>query len=80
MLITTCEYMPERERERKNKSFRLDEIILNALSNVARRQNTSLSRLVETILMDYCIERDLIPKDTEPLGETRGVSTKEKDE
>ena len=65
------------ERERKNKSFRLDEVIVDALSKAARKQNASLSRFVESILMQYCIDKNLIPPDTEPLGEIRGVGNKE---
>ena len=65
------------ERERKNKSFRIDDLILNALSSTARKQNTSISRLVETILIEYCIEKGIIPHDTEPLGETRGLSPRD---
>uniref|UniRef100_A0A0C1MVP4 CopG-like ribbon-helix-helix domain-containing protein n=1 Tax=Tolypothrix bouteillei VB521301 TaxID=1479485 RepID=A0A0C1MVP4_9CYAN len=70
MLTTIFEEM---ERERKSRSFKIDEVVLQALALAAKKKNTSVNRLVENVLMDYCKSVGTLDNDTEPLGETRGV-------
>lgn len=61
------------DRSRIQKSMRLDEIVMNVLDEEAQSLNVALSRHIETILMQYCKNKGLVPNDTKLLGETRGT-------
>lgn len=67
------------ERQRKTKTFRLDELVIEKLGELARRKNMSANRLVENILLDLLKSEGAIAPDTEPLGETRGGDQKSKE-
>lgn len=57
---------------RKRRTFRFDERLLDALKVAAQRSNSSANNWLETLLMDELIEQGFLPKDFEPLEETRG--------
>jgi hypothetical protein len=63
-------------RKRKQVAYRIDSIILELLAKLAREQNTSVNRYLESHFLKIGIERGLIPSDTELLGETRGGDRK----
>ena len=63
-------------RKRKQVAYRIDSIILELLAKLAREQNTSVNRYLESHFLKIGIERGLIPPDTELLGETRGGDRK----
>jgi hypothetical protein len=58
---------------RKTKTFKLDERVLSALEDLARRQNASANRYLENLLFAIGKKEGVIPIDEMPLGETRGV-------
>jgi hypothetical protein len=58
---------------RKTKTFKLDERVLAALEDLARRQNASANRYLENLLFAIGKKEGVIPIDEMPLGETRGV-------
>lgn len=57
---------------RKRTTVTLDVEVIDAIGRVAKRDNISLSRCVENILIEKAKELAEIPADYEPLGETRG--------
>jgi hypothetical protein len=59
-------------RKRKPVAYRIDSVILDLLAKLAREQNTSVNRYLESHFLKIGIERGLISPDTELLGETRG--------
>lgn len=59
-------------RERKPVAYRIDSLILEVLQKLAKEQNTSVNRFLESHFLKMAIERGLIPENTELLGETRG--------
>lgn len=63
----TAELMP-----RKRLSISVDSEVLSAIEEKATALNTSISRMIETVLIGYSKEHELIPSDYIPLGETRG--------
>ncbi|MBD2359247.1 hypothetical protein H6G41_32470 [Tolypothrix sp. FACHB-123] len=63
-------------RERKPVSYRIDSAILEVLGKLAKEQNTSVNRYIETHFLKVAIERGFLPEDTELLGETRGGKRK----
>jgi hypothetical protein len=65
-------------RERKPVSYRIDSTILEVLNKLAREQNTSVNRFIESHFLKIAIERGMLPDDTELLGETRGGVRKSK--
>ncbi|MEC4813817.1 MAG: hypothetical protein SAK29_11185 [Scytonema sp. PMC 1069.18] len=65
-------------RERKPVAYRIDSAILEVLNKLAKEHNTSVNRFLELHFLKIAIERGLLPKDTELLGETRGGSRKNK--
>lgn len=60
------------DRIRKTRSFRLDEIVIDGLNELAKRKNSSANRLLENTLFDLLIKEGILPATVEPLGETRG--------
>ncbi|MEC4811895.1 MAG: hypothetical protein SAK29_01275 [Scytonema sp. PMC 1069.18] len=72
-MISLCIDM---DRYRKTKTFRLDDLILEGLSKLAKQRNTSVNRLVEVELLQLLKNENIIPQDVEPLGETRGGDQK----
>lgn len=64
------------DRERKTRTFRIDEIVVNGLSELARKKNLSANRLLENTLFEVLKSEGIISADTEPLGETRGGDQK----
>jgi predicted transcriptional regulator len=44
--------------EKKTKSIRLDEDLIEALEKIAGSENRSLSNLIETVLKRYVAEND----------------------
>jgi hypothetical protein len=65
-------------RERKPVSYRIDSTILEVLNKLAREQNTSVNRFIESHFLKIAIERGMLPDNTELLGETRGGVRKSK--
>ncbi|QSJ20086.1 hypothetical protein JYQ62_16060 [Nostoc sp. UHCC 0702] len=59
-------------RKRKPVSFRIDELVVEILSKLAKEENTSVNRYIETHFFRLAKERSLISSDTELIGETRG--------
>ncbi|MBD1825047.1 hypothetical protein H6F51_21495 [Cyanobacteria bacterium FACHB-DQ100] len=57
---------------RKRTNFVIDDRVLAALKNMARRSNTSVNRFVENVLFELAKEQGEIDASAEPLGETRG--------
>ncbi|MHC5863171.1 hypothetical protein [Nostoc sp.] len=74
-------FMP---RHRKAVSYRIDSIAIDALGKLAKKENMSANRYLENLLFSVGLQKGVIPKGTEPLGETRGgerkVSGNEEDE
>lgn len=64
------------DRVRKTRTFRLDEIVINGLNELARRKNSSANRLLENFLFEILKNEQIITDDIEPLGETRGGDQK----
>ncbi|WP_414589116.1 hypothetical protein [Scytonema sp. PCC 10023] len=67
-------------RKRKPVAYRIDSVILELLAKLAREQNTSVNRFLESHFLKIGIERGLISPDTELLGETRGGDRRSKNE
>ncbi|MBD2204703.1 hypothetical protein H6G33_07050 [Calothrix sp. FACHB-1219] len=67
-------------RKRKPVGYRLDEVVIDALKTLARNENTSVNRYIETHFFKLAKEKGLISNDTELLGETRGGDTSNKEE
>lgn len=63
----TAQLMP-----RKNRTFRLDERLLDGLSALAKKKNMSANKYLENWLLATCVKEGVLPPDTEPLGEQRG--------
>lgn len=57
---------------RKKTSFRLDERILDAISQASKTTGHSRNGWLEHHLFEMLKEKGFIPTDAEPLGETRG--------
>lgn len=57
---------------RKNRTFRLDERLINGLARAARLKNMSANKYIEDLLLKVCKEEGVLPADALPLGETRG--------
>lgn len=67
-------------RKRKPVAYRLDELVLDVLSKLAREENSSVNRYIEKHFFIVGKERGLIPDNEELLGETRGGSSRDKSE
>ncbi|MBW4591127.1 hypothetical protein G7B40_041155 [Aetokthonos hydrillicola Thurmond2011] len=59
-------------RERKTRSFKIDSAVLDSLTKGAKKHNSSVNRLVESILMEWCKAEGVMDFSVEPLGELRG--------
>lgn len=57
---------------RKNRTFRIDERLIDGLARVARLKNMSANKYMEDLLLKVCKEEGVLPIDALPLGETRG--------
>lgn len=64
------------ERLRVQKAFKLDEIVIEGLPELARRKNSSANRLLENTLFEILKNEGIISTNIEPLGETRGGDQK----
>lgn len=60
------------DRIRKTRTFRLDEIVIDGLNELAKRKNSSANRLLENTLFEVLIREGIILDSVKPLGETRG--------
>lgn len=67
----TAQTMP-----RKNATYRLDDRIIDLISEKAQDSNTSANRWLEDKLIELFKLSDDLPKDFRPLGETRGKHTR----
>lgn len=65
-------------RKRKAVSYRIDELVVEALGKLAREENASINRYIETHFFKVAKEKGIISQDTELLGETRGGDTTNK--
>lgn len=63
-------------RKRKPVSFRLDELVVETLAKLAKEENASVNRFIESHFFKLGKEKGLISQDTELLGETRGNKEK----
>lgn len=61
--------------KRKAVSYRIDERVIQALKDKAKRENNSVNNWLETRLIKLLIEEGDLAKDFQPLGETRGGDT-----
>lgn len=57
---------------RKNRTFRIDERLIDGLAKVARLKNMSANKYMEDLLLQICKDEGVLPADALPLGETRG--------
>lgn len=57
---------------RKVVSYRIDERVLEAIAEFAKRSGMEPQRYLEKYFLDKGREHGLISPDAEPLGETRG--------
>ncbi len=57
---------------RKNRTFRIDERLIDGLAQVARLKNMSANKYMEDLLLQICKDEGVLPADALPLGETRG--------
>ncbi len=57
---------------RKNRTFRIDERLIDGLAKVARLKNMSANKYMEDLLLQICKDEGVLPVDALPLGETRG--------
>jgi len=60
------------EMPRKDKEFRLDDRILDALKHASRKAGMSINAYVENVLFAHLKGVGQIPIDADPLPETRG--------
>lgn len=59
-------------RKRKPVAYRIDELVIELLSKLAKEENSSVNRYIEKHFFQLGKERGLISQDEELLGETRG--------
>lgn len=62
-------------RKRKAVSYRIDELVIEALGKMAKQENASVNRYIELHFFKIAKEKGLIGHDIELLGETRGGDT-----
>lgn len=65
-------------RKRKPVAYRLDEAVIEVLAKLAREENTSVNRYIESHFFRLAKEKGLIPADSQLLGETRGGDRRNK--
>lgn len=68
--------LEEMERQRKNRTFKIDEIVIEGLNKFAKSKNMSANKTLETHLFDYLQKNGFIDESLELLGETRGGDQK----
>ncbi len=66
----------EMGRIRKARAFRLDEAVIDGLTELAKQENISANRLLENMLFEVLKNKGVISADVKPLGETRGGDQK----
>ncbi len=66
----------EMGRMRKARAFRLDEAVIDGLTELAKQENISANRLLENMLFEVLKSKGVISGDIKPLGETRGGDQK----
>lgn len=64
------------ERKRKTVSYRIDSLIIEALKEIAKEDNNSVNKWLETHLLYFLKQKGFLSPDTKPLGETRGGDMK----
>ena len=64
---------------RKPSTFRIDERVLEAVVQAAKKANLGKNRFIENLLIEYCQRSGFLPEDFEPLGENRGGKRDKKD-
>lgn len=57
---------------RKSTTFRLDERLIDAITQAAKMNNQSKNRYIENLFIKHCQGLGILPMDFEALGETRG--------
>jgi hypothetical protein len=67
MCLTLTDEMP-----RRNRTFKLDDRVLDALEELAHEQNASVNRYLENLLFSHAKTQGKIPVGDMPLGDTRG--------
>jgi|GEM_PF-6377085 len=55
--------------ERNNKSFKLDERVLDALASLAQKRNASVNRYLENLLFSHAKQEGEIPIDAMSIGD-----------
>lgn len=64
------------ERKRKAVSYRIDSLVIDALKKIAKEDNNSVNKWLETHLLNFLKDKGYLDPNTEPLGETRGGDMK----
>jgi predicted HicB family RNase H-like nuclease len=64
------------ERKRKAVSYRIDDLVIEAIQKAADNQGISANRWVELYLFDSLKNMGLIAQDEQKLGENRGGDRK----
>lgn len=68
--------LAEMERQRKNRTIKVDTVVLEGLKKWAKTKGISVNKLLELHLFDEIKQRGFIAEDMELLGETRGGDQK----
>ncbi|MBP5977001.1 hypothetical protein HW132_30845 [Brasilonema sp. CT11] len=66
------------ERKRKAVSYRIDDLVIEAVQKAADNQGISANRWLEIYLFDSLKTMGLIPQEEHKLGENRGGDRKSK--
>jgi hypothetical protein len=64
------------KRKRKAVSYRIDDLVIDAVQKAANNQGISANRWLELYLFDSLKTMGLIPHEEEKLGENRGGDRK----
>lgn len=67
------------ERRRRAVSFRLDSLVIDTLKKIAKEENNSVNKWLETHLLNFLKEKGHLGPEVEPLGELRGGDMKSED-
>ena len=59
-------------RKRKPVAYRLDELVIEVLAKLAKKENSSINRYIEKHFFQIGIDEGLISENEELIGETRG--------
>jgi len=60
------------EMPRRNRTFKLDDRVLDALERLAQKNNTSANRYLENLLFSHGKAEGELPAEISPLGDSRG--------